>query len=192
MDETKEYANLARIAYLPRTQRAEEAQKFGYEIADQDDDRVLLTQGDKAIVSLRGTDLKKGKRAFRDLLTDAAVVFGQAEKTPRYIANEQFLQKAFNKGYKNVEAVGHSLGGHGATALAKDYGIKATVFNPAWTIPDLARSYRDRFLMGKKYNNITINTTYTDPVSLSSSLSVTGKVKRQKAKGNPHSLSNFL
>lgn len=192
MDETREYANLARIAYLPKADRATEAQKFGYQVADQDDDRVLLTKDNKAVISLRGTDLKKSKRAVRDLLTDTAVVFGQAEATPRYIANEQFLLKAMDKGFKNIEAVGHSLGGHGAIVLAKDYGIKATVFNPAWSIPDLARSYRDRILMNKKYNNITINTTYTDPISIGSSLSVTGKVKRRKAKGDPHSLANFL
>lgn len=192
MDDTREYAHLAKISYLPKSERQSEANRLGYQIADQDEDRVLLTKGDKAIISLRGTDLTKSKRAFRDLLTDTAVVFGQAEKTPRYIANEQFLRKAMEKGYKDIETVGHSLGGNASVALAKDYGIKATVFNPAWSIPDLARSYRDRFLMNRKYNNITINTTYTDPISIGSSLSVTGKVKRRKAKGDPHSLSNFL
>lgn len=191
MDETKELANLARIAYLPRQQRQEEAQKFGYNVEDQDDDRVLLTKENRAVISLRGTDLKKGKRGIRDLLTDSAVVFGQAEKTPRYIANEQFLRKTIEKGY-NPEVVGHSLGGHGAVVLGKEYGVKATAFNPAWSIPDVVKSYRDRFLSNRKYKNIEINTTYTDPISIGSSLSVTGKVKRRKAKGDPHSLANFL
>lgn len=191
MDQTTELAHLAKIAYLPRQQRQDEASKLGFSIAEQDDDRVLLTKDNRSVISLRGTDLKHGKRGVRDLLTDSAIVFGKAEKTPRYIANEQFLVNAMQKGY-NPEVVGHSLGGHGAVVLGKEYGVKATAFNPAWSIPDVVKSYRDRFLSNRKYKNIEIQTTYTDPISIGSSLSVTGKVKRRKAKGDPHSLANFL
>ena len=189
---TTEYANLARIAYLPLDQRQSEAERFGYQIADQDPDRVLLTQGDRAVISLRGTDLKNKKNAVRDIFTDAAIVFGSAEKTPRYIANEQFLRKAMEKGYSNIEAVGHSLGGHGAAVLGRDYGIKTTVFNPAFGVKEVARSFRDRLLSNQKHNNIAIYTTETDPVSIGTNLSLTGKVYRKRAKGDPHSLKNFL
>lgn len=191
MDETKELAHLAKIAYLPKQQRQTEAERLGFSITDQDDDRVLLTKDNRAVISLRGTDLKQGKRGVRDLLTDTAIVFGSAEKTPRYIANEQFLVKAMEKGLR-PEVVGHSLGGHGAVVLGKDYGVKATAFNPAFGIKEIATSFRDR-VTNRKHKNVTIHTTTTDPISMGASFSLTGNVRRKRAtKDNPHSLSNFL
>lgn len=188
-------AKIANLAYLSPQERAKEAEKLGYTIDKQDADRVLLAdpQGN-AFVAIRGTQFKP-KNAIRDLATDVAILFGKGEKTPRYKASERFFEDAKMSGkYNKIEAVGHSLGAHQALHLGKTYGAETHAFNPAFSLPDVARSVVDRFVVRKKMPHIQIYTTGTDPISIASLASLTHNVKRHKAtKGHvsSHALEQF-
>lgn len=190
-------AVLARLAYLSPSERQAEAQRLGYTIESQDADRVLLSNPEgQAVISVRGTDLKNPKNVVRDVATDVAILFGKGEKTPRYMATQKLFEEAIQSGkYKNIEAVGHSLGGHQAIHLGKTYGIKTHAFNPAFSLPDVARSFIDRLAVRQKHKNINIYTTATDPISVASMLSLTANVRRHKPLKHglsSHSLEQFI
>lgn len=189
-------AKLARIAYLSPEERKQEAMKLGYTVENQDADRALLVKDGKAVITIRGTTPKEKSNALRDLATDTAILFGQAEKTPRYIATDMFLQNAMNKGYSDISAVGHSLGAHQALYLGKKYGVKTTAFNPAFSFKDIAKSVGERITLGgKKYKNIEIYTTGTDPISFGSLLNISQDVKRIKPTKpwlSSHALEQFI
>lgn len=194
MDNT--YAKLAGIAYLSPEERIAEAGKLGYRVESQDPDRALLVneQG-KGVITIRGTAPTEKGKALRDLATDTAILFGQGEKTPRYIATDLFLQNAMQKGVKDITAVGHSLGGHQALYLGKKYNIPVKAYNPAFSFPDIARSAVERLQWGKRNPNIQIYTTGTDPISIGSLLNVSQNVKRVKPTKpwlSSHALEQFI
>ena len=188
-------AKIANLAYLSPEQRAKEAESLGFTIEKQDADRVLLAdpQGN-AVVALRGTQFKH-KNMLRDVATDVAILFGKGERTPRYKASERFLEEAKASGkYNKIETVGHSLGAHQALHLGKTYGVETHAFNPAFSLPDVARSVVDRVVVRKKLPHINIYTTGTDPISIASMASLTHNVKRHKAKKghvSSHALEQF-
>ena len=164
--DAKEGAELSRIAYLPQHERADAAGRLGYSIDSQDDDRVLFSKDGQGVLAFRGTDLKRPKNAWRDLLTDAAVLVGKAERTPRYLASEDAYTRAVqSKKYKSVKAVGHSLGGHQAIHIAKTFGAEAHAYNPAASIPDIARGIRDK-IFGSPAKRATSYITSQDPISI--------------------------
>lgn len=197
-EETRHYAEISKLMYDTPEERARKAETMGYTIDTQDEDRALFVpkdgEGRKAVIGFRGTDLTKDKRAWRDVLTDASLAFGVGKKTPRFLASEQFLIHAKDKGYKDTVLVGHSMGGSQSVQLAKLYGNEAHVYNPSFGIPSIVSSFKDRIFEGRKHGHIKINTTWSDPISIGSFLSVTGKVKRFKAKPHlpGHAIDNFL
>lgn len=196
-DETRKYAQISKLMYLPQTLRDEEADRLGYRIEGQDEDRALLVPKDssgEAVIGFRGTDTKTLKRTWRDVLTDVAVVFGKAEKTPRFVKSEEFLQSALQKGYKNIALTGHSLGGSQAVALGREYGAKTVAFNPAFGIPAIAKSAVQRIVERRKLPQLQLHTTWGDPISFGVMGSLTGKVVRHKRKaGLPaHAIENFV
>lgn len=195
MDVTKLMANLAKITYEPMEKRNEEAQKFGFRVVEQDRDRVLYANDEgRAVIGLRGTDIKNPKNAVRDILTDIAIFFGKEGNTPRFETNRRFAERAIGSGkFKSIESVGHSLGAVGSADLGKRYGIKSYGFNPAFMIPQVAQSIKDRIrTFGKKQSNIIIHSTYADPISFGVGAS-SGKVFRHKTKAdNAHSIRNFI
>ena len=195
--ESKLYARISDIMYLPKEQRDESALQLGYDVVKQDDDRALFVSKETgtAVVGFRGTDLKKNSRMWRDVATDTAVLLGKADKTPRLIANERFLQDVIHtKQYKDIKLTGHSLGGLGATKLGQEYGLETHAYNPAFGIPEIAKSWKDRIVQRKKNTNLKLYTTWGDPISFGVMASLTGKVYTQKKKeGIPrHALVNFL
>ena len=188
-------AQLSDVTYLPPELRHESAAKLGYRVVDQDRDRALFAndQG-QAVFGFRGTDVKHGRNAVRDLLTDAVVLVGKGEKTPRYRATEDFVSKHLAAGhaYKDVSAVGHSLGGHQALHVGREFGITTRAYNPAATLPDVARSIRDR-VVGFRRQNLSSFITHSDPVSVATAAQLTGRVHHVRQKvADPHALANFL
>lgn len=189
------HADLANITYLEPSERISAAQALGYDVDYQDADRALFfnPKTAKAVLAFRGTDLKRKKNAIRDIMTDTAILFGKGEKTPRYMESERVLAQAIgSKKYSSIETTGHSLGGHQALYLGKEYGIPSRAFNPAFTIKEVATSVRDR-LIGMRRPNLQIFTTAIDPVSFGAAASLTGKVYRVKRKRgyDPHALEHF-
>jgi len=194
-DEEREYALLSDIAYLAPEKRNEEAMKYGYTVKSQDADRVYFTAENKPpVIAFRGTDLKKKSTMWRDIYTDTAVLFGKFEKTPRAIANEAFVQKTLAGGDKDVRLTGHSLGGISATVIGKEYGLKTTVYNPAFGLPEVAKAFKERVLENRRISNLTIYTVEKDPISMGAMFSLTGKVYKKKPKAgvSAHSIKQFI
>lgn len=194
--ESKQYAQLSKVMYLPQTEREEAASKLGYTLQSQDEDRALFVNDqNQAVIGFRGTDLKDNQRAWRDVLTDTAVLFGKGQQTPRLIANERFLQDALaSKQYDSVSLTGHSLGGLGAVALGRDYGLQTHAYSPAFGIPEVARSVKDRIIERRKHPNLNLYTTWLDPISKGVMYSLTGKVHAQKRKHglSSHTIENYV
>ena len=189
------HAQLAAAAYMSPEEADVTAQKLGYKLEQSDADRMVFANNEgHAVVAFRGTDLKRPKNAWRDLLTDAAVLFGKQERTPRFMKSEQVIHDAMSK-YKRVTATGHSLGGSQSVHVARQLGIEAHSFNPGYSLPDVVRSFKDRIFGNTRHIKHTNNvyTTSFDPISMASHLALNAHVHRVNPKEkNPHSLRNFL
>ncbi len=192
MDE-KTAAHLSYIARLPIQEREAAAAPLGYRIESQDEDRALFkNESGHAVMAFRGTDLEHRNRRWRDVMADAAVLVGKAQKSPRYMASERAYADAVRQ-HGRVDVVGHSLGGHQALHLAREYGARATVFNPATSIPDVARGVRD-WIVGRRAPDATSYITHRDPISIATMARLAGKVVVRPVKPgeSAHALKNFL
>lgn len=191
----RRYALLSDIAYKPMSDRDQEAQKHGYRVVKQDDDRVYFeSDTHPPVIAFRGTDLKSKSRMWRDIYTDTAVLFGKFEKSPRAIGNEAFVQDILQTKKTAPILTGHSLGGLGASIISKEYGLKGKVYNPAFGIPEVAKSFRERILEQRRIPQLEIYTTGKDPISMGAMFSLTGKVYKKKPKAgiSSHALQQFL
>jgi hypothetical protein len=185
------HAHLANAAYMKPEQADNYARQFGYQLAYADKDRhVYENPATKhAVLSFRGTKVKDA----RDLLTDAAIFFGKEEKTPRFIESERkAVELLQSKKYDKITTTGHSLGGTISSHIAREYGLESHAFNPAFTLPHIAKSLKDKLTFRKKNKNLNIYTNYRDPISMGVAFSHGQVHVRKQKEANPHSLKNFL
>jgi hypothetical protein len=185
------HAHLARAAYMRPDEANNYAKQFGYQLAYHDKDRHVYENPESkhAVVSFRGTNPKN----VRDLLTDAAIFLGKEAKTPRFMESERVTQNVLTSGkYNKVTTTGHSMGGTQASHIAREFGVESHAYNPAFTLPHIAQSLKDKLTFGRKNKNLNIYTNYRDPISMGVAFSHGHvHVRRQKHK-NPHSIKNFL
>ena len=153
---------------------------------------VLVNHKTKEFVpAYRGTDPKN----LEDLATDAAIVSGKGELTPRFKQADSLAKRSLNKfkGYK-MTPTGHSLGGSLSLFISDKHKTSGHHFDPAFFSEALGRGIR-RGKLAKQ----TIYRTFLDPVSAVSPLStIFGKnrkivtVKGSEATVNPHSHEEML
>lgn len=108
----------------------------------------VYVKGDKAILVIRGTDLRSGiNEAGKDALND----FKMASKfLPAQMINAEnaYLQTVNKYGKNNVILTGHSLGASEAQILGAKYGVKTVTF----------AAYGTKYLSGMEIN-------YTDNIT---------------------------
>lgn len=192
----KMHANLAAAAYMSDDAANEVASQYGYNLIKDDSDadrKLFANDAGNAIIAFRGTDLKNKKNTFRDVLNDAAIMFGKQHLTPRFQKSEQSVANALKK-YNTVSTTGHSLGASQSMHVARNLGVTSYAYNPAFSIPHIAQSIKDRILYGKqpKEHN-KVFTTYYDPISIAANLSLGARVHRvRQREQDPHTIRNFL
>jgi hypothetical protein len=73
---------------------------------------LLTLQDKKSVVAYRGTQLNRRKSAKKDLLSDAAILFGAEKHDKRFKESNQHFQQVKDK-YKDfqLDTTGHLLGG---------------------------------------------------------------------------------
>jgi len=199
------YADLSAAAYQSFDESSQMAAQYGYELDAElsNANRHVFhhpTTG-KTVIAYRGTQIHNAG----DLLTDAAIAAGFEEHTRRYHESQEVLKRAVQKyGKENIHLTGHSLGGSIALHLANEYGVSASVYNPAFTPLDVAESKRSGFHMRygilpewihpdpAKQRNIHIFTTGVDPISALSLKSSGYSVFVVRPRSlNVHTIDNF-
>jgi hypothetical protein len=146
----------------------------------------------KATLAFRGTDLKN--RA--DLGTDALLAMGLSSLSSRFRNAKRAARRAQAEYGDNLQLAGHSLGGSQALYASSRTGLAATALNPGVPPSFAKKSVLDRLgmtLFKKKVPSGHIYTTGSDPISALSPLTgvPTTRVK-QKIRGDPHAIQNFL
>ena len=81
------------------------------------------------VVSFRGTKTS-GEGSVEDLLTDAGILLNATKHTPIYQEDEKFMRRVI-KDFPDaeIEVIGHSLGGHRAKVVGRNFGVKSVGFN---------------------------------------------------------------
>lgn len=190
--EGQRYSIFSAASYLyDNEQKQQFLNKFGKEqwnvdkeLTTNDATTFYNSNTKKAIVSIRGTDVKN----IEDLMTDVALFFSVSRFTPRASMVSSLVDKAIKKyGRDNVIVVGHSLGGELARQMANKYKIKAVTYNRGSSFLDI---------FNKQNKNIISYTTNIksniDPVSILGKLyGKNTQLEFAPTKG-VHSVENFL
>ena len=149
--------------------------------------RTVYIKDGKATVAFRGTDLKSKDTKWKDLGTDALILFGLQKFSSRFKNAVAATKKVVSKyGKDNVNLTGHSLGGSQALYVGKELGLPVISFNPGLSVSDVGR-YAE-----KPQAETKIYTTGVDPISAVSNVLTGPDVEYVAPKsGNVHALSNF-
>ena len=116
IDNYKQLSGLAYKSIGDRDSISSDASKLGYNLdtdLSNDETKVFVNPNDKkAVVAYRGTQLNRRKSAKKDLISDAAILFGAEKHDKRFKEANSHFQNVKDK-YKDfqLDTTGHSLGG---------------------------------------------------------------------------------
>jgi hypothetical protein len=174
---------------------------------DFSDDQRTVYYRDKddgtkeAVLSFRGTELKKGtwKQSFRDIQDDVALGLGLQNLNSRFRRAGRLAKDVSNKYDGNLTLTGHSLGGSQALYASNSTGLPAHVYSAG--VSPIEWYYNAPVAFGKSVMKLFKKpttpaksyVTLLDPISNFSLFDPTVKtyIVPQKYK-SPHSIENYL